>query len=267
MLNTNNEITNNFGVKSTELLNSNEETKNRVDFLKNYIKKTKMSGLVLGISGGVDSTLAGRLCQLACEELRAENYTAHFIAVRLPYGIQADEKDAQAALDFINPDYVKTVNIKEATDAIHNQVTDTNENSDFRKGNVKARMRMIAQYDIAAATNSLVVGTDHAAELVMGFYTKWGDGACDITPLGGLNKRQVRFMAQDLGAPEHLWNKVATADLEDDKPGVPDEVALGVSYDDIDDLLEGHEIDPVVFHKIMAQFEKTRHKRNHPVSF
>lgn len=93
---------------------------------------------------------------------------------------------------------------------------------------------MIAQYAIARARGYAVVGTDHAAEAVTGFYTKFGDGAADITPLWRLDKRQGKQLLSALGAPKALYEKVPTADLEDDRPALPDEVALGVRYDDID---------------------------------
>lgn len=81
---------------------------------------------------------------------------------------------------------------------------------------------MVAQYAMANARNGLVIGTDHAAEAVMGFFTKFGDGACDLAPLSGLVKGQVRALASRLGAPESLVNKVPTADLEELQPGKPD---------------------------------------------
>lgn len=110
---------------------------------------------------------------------------------------------------------------------------------DFVKGNVKARARMIAQYEVAGYVGGLVLGTDHSAENITGFYTKFGDGACDLAPLFGLNKRQVREVAAQLGAPEQLVKKVPTADLEELAPQKADEDALSVSYDQIDDFLEG----------------------------
>lgn len=258
------------GVRPSETINFAKEADLRIDYLKRYIRKTRLKGFVLGISGGVDSTTAGRLCQLACEELRKEGGDAEFYAVRLPYGVQKDEADAQAALAFINPDHTITVDIKEATNAIHYQLDSLVSEPavlDFNKGNVKARVRMIAQYEIAGMRNCLVVGTDHNAELVPAFYTKWGDQACDITVLDGLNKRQVRKLAQALGAPMELFTKTPTADLEDLKPLNPDEVALGFSYDDLDDFLEGKAISDAALEKIVKQFDKTRHKRDFPVAY
>lgn len=135
---------------------------------------------------------------------------------------------------------------------------------DFDKGNIKARARMIAQYALAGKHNGLVIGTDHGAEAVMGFYTKHGDGACDITPLAGLNKRQVRLCAEMLGAPDSLVNKVPTAGLEDNDPLKADEAAHGVTYVAIDDFLEGRVIDEKAHAAIIAQYDKTEHKRQMP---
>ncbi|WCN39412.1 ammonia-dependent NAD(+) synthetase [Aneurinibacillus uraniidurans] len=251
-------------------INPAEEIRKRIDFLKQYVVKGGMKGYVLGISGGQDSSLAGRLAQLAMEELRTEtgdeSYT--FMAVRLPYGVQKDEEDAQRALDFIQPDRSVSVNIKEAVDAsVQAFVNATGESlSDFLKGNVKARERMKVQYDLGAHYKLLVIGTDHAAEALTGFFTKHGDGACDVVPLTGLNKRQGRQLLQELGADERIYLKVPTADLEDNKPLVPDEAALGFSYENIDDYLEGKEVPAEIAEKIERRFLITRHKRTLPVS-
>ena len=246
------------------------EIERRVDFLASFLKKTGMKTLVLGISGGQDSSLAGRLSQLAVEKLRQETSDQgyQFIAVRLPYGEQADESDAMFAInDFIKPDKIMRVNIKAATDAM---VASLNEAgtpiSDFNKGNIKARERMIVQYAIGGENKGAVVGTDHAAEAVTGFYTKFGDGGADITPLSGLDKRQGKALLQYLGAPAKLYDKTPTADLEEDKPMRPDEEALGVRYDEIDDYLEGREVSPAAAEKIEGWYRRTQHKRHLPIA-
>src|SRR5690606_37457700 len=105
--------------------------------------------------------------------------------------------------------------------------------SDFNRGNIKARMRMVTQYALAGHRRMLVIGTDHAAEAVTGFFTKFGDGAADVITLAGLSKRQGRMLLQQLGAPERLYTKVPTADLLDGRPGRSDEDELGVSYEHI----------------------------------
>ncbi|MER5416170.1 ammonia-dependent NAD(+) synthetase [Streptomyces virginiae] len=249
-----------------------QEIERRVAFLAERLTSTGLRALVLGISGGVDSTTAGRLCQLAVERARAAGHEATFFAMRLPYGTQADEKDAQLALDFIRADRVLTVDVKSASDAAleaalaGGTVFRDAHHQDFVHGNIKARQRMIAQYTVAGAHDGLVVGTDHAAEAVSGFFTKFGDGAADVVPLTGLTKRRVRALAQELGAPAELVHKTPTADLETLDPGKPDEDALGVSYDDIDDLLEGKPVEGTAFAAIVTRYRLTEHKRQLPIA-
>ena len=249
------------------------EIERRVGFIKQCLFNAGMKTLVLGISGGVDSSTCGRMAQLAIDELNSEKKTDNyrFIAVRLPYAQQADEDDAQAAIQFIQPTESITVNVQAGSDAIHNSVTEaisndglltqSESNIDFNKGNVKARMRMIAQYEIAGLLGGLVIGTDHSAENITGFYTKFGDGACDLAPLFGLNKRQIRQIANDLGAPEALIYKAPTADLESLTPSKPDEQALGLSYDQIDDFLEGKSIGLEAEQHLIGIYLRTQHKR------
>ncbi len=262
------EIIQALGVKPH--IDANEEIRRSVDFLKAYLKTYPfLKTLVLGISGGQDSTLAGKLSQLAISELRDEtgDQSYQFIAVRLPFGVQFDEKDCQDALAFIQPDKVLTVNIKEAVLASEKALREAGiELSDFVRGNEKARERMKAQYSIAGMTKGVVVGTDHAAEAVTGFYTKYGDGGTDINPLFRLNKRQGKLLLKTLGCPEHLCLKVPTADLEDDRPSLPDEVALGVTYDNIDDYLEGKPLDEKISQIIDGWYVKTEHKRRPPIT-
>jgi NAD+ synthase len=245
------------------------EIERRVEFLADQLRRSGASSYVLGISGGVDSGTAGRLCQLAVERVRAEGGQATFIAMRLPYGVQADEADAQRSLEFIRPDETLVVDVKPATDAMVESVRHAGlgeHREDFHVGNIKARQRMIAQYVVAGARGGLVVGTDHAAEAVMGFFTKYGDGACDLTPLSGLTKRRVRAVAARLGASDEVTGKVPTADLETNNPGVPDEIVLGVTYDEIDDFLEGHEINDKAATTIIATHRRTAHKRTVPLA-
>ncbi|CAH0416551.1 ammonia-dependent NAD(+) synthetase [Periweissella fabaria] len=263
------EIIEKLGVQPT--VDPQVEIRRSVDFLKDYLLDNPfLKTLVLGISGGQDSTLAGKLAQIAINELREEtgDQTYQFIAVRLPYGEQADESDAMDAIAFQKADRSVRINIKEATDATVAalEANDGIEITDYNKGNIKARQRMIAQFAIAGATSGAVIGTDHAAEAITGFYTKFGDGAADITPLYRLNKRQGKAMLATLGAPEHLYLKVPTADLEEDRPSLPDEVALGVTYTDIDDYLEGREVAEKTATIIEGWYTKTEHKRQLPIT-
>lgn len=261
------EIIQELGVKPT--IDVHEEIRTTIDFLKDYMKKHSfLKSMVLGISGGQDSTLLGKLAQMAVDELNNETSAGYeFIAVSLPYGVQFDEHDRQDALAFIQPSRKVLINIKEAVDASDKALLEAGiDLSDFAKGNEKARERMKAQYSVAAMYNGVVLGTDHAAEAITGFYTKFGDGGADLVPLFRLNKRQGRAMLKELGAPEHLYMKIPTADLEEDRPAIPDEVALGVTYDHIDDYLEGKEIDAEAKEKIESYFLRSRHKRNLPVT-
>ena len=249
------------------------EIRRRIDFIKKQVTKSGLKTLVLGISGGVDSSTCGRLAQLAVNELNSENNGTEyqFVALRLPYGVQADEDDAQLALSFIQPSKSIAIDIKPSVDTMHTEstnalkdiglLTQSDTAIDFVKGNVKARARMVAQYEVAGLLGGLVLGTDHSAENITGFFTKYGDGACDLIPLFGLNKRQVRSLAEALGAPSELVNKKPTADLECLEPGKADEDALGVSYNELDDFLEGKNIEQNVSEKIVAIYTKTQHKR------
>ncbi|MGG0333642.1 ammonia-dependent NAD(+) synthetase [Priestia aryabhattai] len=252
-------------------INPVEEIRRSVDFLKSYMNKYPfLRSFVLGISGGQDSTLTGKLAQLAVNELNEEagEERYQFIAVRLPYGVQADEADCQDALAFIQPTKSISINVKPAVDAMLSAVEEAAEDkvSDFNKGNVKARERMIAQYTVAGMYSGVVLGTDHSAEAVTGFYTKFGDGGADLVPIFRLNKRQGKQMLKELGCPEHLYMKKPTADLEEDRPQLPDEEALGVTYEQIDDYLEGKDVGEHTSNIIEGHFLKTQHKRQLPIT-
>jgi NAD+ synthase len=248
------------------------ECARRIRFLANYLSSNRLETYVLGISGGVDSTTAGRLAQLSVEHLRKMGANVRFIAMRLPYGEQRDETDAQRALAFINPDETLTIGVKPAADAMLASLLsggaafqDDNQ-QDFVLGNIKSRERMIVQYAVASSRRGIVLGTDHAAESVMGFFTKYGDGGADLLPLAGLNKRRVRALAAHLGADETLWRKVPMADLETLTPQKPDGDSYGISYEEIDDFLEGKPVSEEVYTTIFRFYDATRHKRALPIT-
>lgn len=256
----------------SEAFDASAELSRRVDFLAELLRSTGTHALVLGISGGVDSLTAGCLSQRAVEQVRTQGMDVHFVAMRLPYGTQLDEADAQACLRVIRADEVLTVDVKPASDAMLASVEAAGQTfrdaakRDFLHGNIKARQRMIAQYAVAGARGGLVVGTDHAAESLMGFFTKFGDGAADVTPLAGLNKRRVRALAGLMGAPDSLVYKTPTADLELLKPLKPDEDAFGVTYTQIDDFLEGKDVPPEIFDIIVGTWRRSAHKRALPIA-
>ncbi|MGM7697891.1 ammonia-dependent NAD(+) synthetase [Microbacterium sp. A84] len=259
------EIAQTLGVRAD--IDPAAEIERRVQFLVDYLVATGAKGFVLGISGGQDSTLAGRLAQLAVERVRAGGGVADFTAVRLPYKIQHDADDANAALAFIGPDRSVEVNIQGGVDGVEKDIEQAAgaDISDFNRGNIKARIRMVTQYALAGHDSRLVIGTDHAAEAITGFYTKFGDGAADILPLAGLTKRQGKSLLRELNAPDRLWMKVPTADLLDGQPGRADEDELGLTYEQIDDYLEGKPVDADVVARLEGKYLATRHKRHLPV--
>lgn len=251
------------------------ELHRRVHFIQQQVQKAGARALVLGVSGGVDSCTCGRLAQLAVTGMNVQHpgrADYRFIALRLPYARQQDADDVTAVLDFIAPDVCLEVNIAGTVDALHSAtlegcaaaglaLPDAAALLDHARGNVKARARMVVQYEVAALVSGLVLGTDHSAENVTGFYTKYGDGACDLVPLFGLSKRQVRALATHLQAPQEIIDKVPTADLESLRPGHPDEQALGLRYADIDDFLEGRPVSREVEQEIINCYIRTQHKR------
>lgn len=249
-----------LGVPDT--FEASSDTERRIAFLSNYLTDSGASGYVLGVSGGLDSTVAGRLAREACVRTGRT-----FTAMRLPYGVQGDDADAVDALAFIEPAATITVDIKPAVDELHLATTADDvspEAADFVRGNIKARQRMVAQYAVAGRLGALVVGTDQAAEAVMGFFTKYGDGAFDVAPLAGLTKSRVRAIGRHLGAPTHLVEKVPTADLEDLRPALPDEAAYGVTYDEIDAYLVGQDVGDHARNVIETAYRTTAHKRRLP---
>lgn len=268
MTNLQQKIIDEMGVKP--VIDPDEEIRKSIDFMKDYLKKHSfLKTLVLGISGGQDSTLLGKLAQMAVEELREETNKEdyQFMAMRLPYGEQMDEDDVDLALEWIAPDRIIEVNIKPSVDALVEQFeTSGMEISDFNKGNIKARERMVAQFAVAGDLSGVVLGTDHPAESITGFFTKFGDGAADLMPLYRLNKRQGAQLLKALDSPAVFYEKTPTADLQDDNPGLSDEAELGVSYDHIDDYLEGKEVPQAAQERIETLYMNSRHKRHLPIT-
>lgn len=242
------------------------EIATRVAFLKDYVKGAGASGLLIAISGGIDSAVAAGLCKRATDELSAETGKEYItLGVFQPYGDQIDIEHSYAVAEAFQLTHKVETNIKEAVDEIALEteyalkaVGQSRHMSRGGKGNVKARTRMVVQYALAFELNLIVVGTDHASEALTGFFTKWGDGAVDITPLSTLNKRQIRQIARVLGVPDSVIDKAPTAGLWE---GQTDEAELGVKYEDNSDYLEGKEIDPKARETLEKHYNRTRHKR------
>jgi NAD+ synthase len=258
------EIISKLGVQPT--IDVSLEIRKRVDFLKKQIEKANVEGLLIAISGGVDSAVTAALCKLATDELTAEKNKSYItLGVFQPYGEQEDIADSYAVAQALQLTHVVETNIEDAVNEAVLEVEYAMKKIDLirhvsrsGKGNTKARMRMVIQYALAFERNLLVVGTDHASEAITGFFTKYGDGAVDITPLSTLNKRQVRQLATELGIPQQVITKAPTAGLW---PGQTDEQELGITYDDNCDYLEGRAIAADVQAKLESQYKRTEHKR------
>ncbi|WP_337098285.1 ammonia-dependent NAD(+) synthetase [Paenibacillus sp. YIM B09110] len=259
------EIIERLGVKPE--IEPEAEIRKRVDFLKQYVKQSGTTGLLIAISGGIDSAVAAGLCKRATDELSEESGQEYItLGVFQPYSDQADIHDSYAVAEAFGLTHKVETNIGEAVDEIALEVEHGFKSLGIHrhlsrggKGNVKARTRMVMQYALAFDMNLLVVGTDHASEAITGFYTKWGDGAVDVTPLSSLNKRQVRSLASHLGVPQSVLDKAPTAGLWD---GQTDEDELGIKYDENSAYLEGKEISEEAREKLEKQYLKTEHKRS-----
>ncbi|XBC37814.1 MAG: ammonia-dependent NAD(+) synthetase [Buchnera aphidicola (Meitanaphis microgallis)] len=257
-----------LGVKPT--INPKFEIHRIVHFIKTYMLYYKnIKTLVLGISGGQDSTLTGKLCQLAIKELnQSYNYKNYkLILLCLPYGKQIDLEDCQDAINFIQPEITLNINIKNSVLSTEKSLKKAGINTSNRiRENNKARERMKVQYDVAHAYNGIVIGTDHASEAITGFFTKYGDGGSDINPISELNKKQGKLLLKELKCPSHLYLKPPRANLEDTHPYKTDEEILGVTYLDIDAYLEGKKIDKKCQLIIEKHFINTQHKRHMPIT-
>ncbi len=196
-----------------------------VDFLRTEITRAGFQRGVVGLSGGLDSTLA---CFLAAEALGPENV----LAVRMPFRTSSPESLEHAAL-VIQQTGVQTATIP-ITPMADPFLASIPEGQTVRRGNVLARLRMIVLYDRSAEFKGLVIGTGNKTEIYLGYTTLFGDSACALNPIGDLYKTQVRQLARAMGVPEVILAKPPSADLW---PGQTDEGELGFTYARVDQLL------------------------------
>jgi NAD+ synthase len=194
-------------------------------FIRNELTKAGFERAVLGVSGGIDSSVS---CYLAALALGPENV----LALRLPYATSSPEsmEHAQLIIDDLGVQS-ETIDITPVVDPLVQTAPDMSPN---RKGNVMARTRMTAIFDRSAAWNALVVGTSNKTELLLGYGTIYGDLASAVNPNGDLYKTQIRQLARELGVPQVIRQKPPTADLI---PGQTDEGDIGFLYEDVDPLL------------------------------
>ena len=235
-----------------------ELVKARANFVKDYLEKYNIRDLVLGISGGIDSLVAGLICNYINE---ISDYKIRLHLMSLPCGKQEDLDDAILSSNIIKPNYFGIYNIKKIANSFYDEY-----GKDVNKtiaGNVQARARMVIQYMFAQDVNGLVVETDHAGEALTGFFTKYGDGGTDINPLSGLKKSTIYKIAEWFNVPEKLIKKAPAAGLGISKT---DEDELGITYQNIDDFLSNKPVEKNVYDRIVKLYNNSQHKRQMPIS-
>jgi len=237
-------------------MNVEELAEKLVSWIREKVLAGGQKGVVLGMSGGVDSSVAAVLCQRA--------FPQSMLGVLMPcHSSQEDEEHAWAvASKFSIP--TKTVVLDSAFDALLKVLSGSTDPaaSQVAKANLKARLRMLTLYYFANQLKYMVVGSSNRSELTVGYFTKYGDGGVDILPLGNLVKGQVRELASFLGIPQEIINKPPSAGLW---PGQTDESDLGFSYDDLDRYLVTGEASDKVRGRIEPMMAAGDHKRLPPL--
>lgn len=236
-------------------------------FIRGYVEASGATGVVLGLSGGADSSV---LAALAVRALGAERVTPLIMPdIESPADSISDAREVSEMLGV----KARVVEITGGVDFVLRSFGDTYENSPrVARGNVKARLRMLMLYYVANKTNSLVLGSSDRSEWLIGYFTKWGDSAADIYPLLNLYKTQVRLLGDYLGLPKRICWKPASPDLW---PGHRASDELGAEYDVIDKVLyfyvdRGMKIEEIAKHTgidpnlvatIVSRISATEHKR------
>lgn len=235
-------------------------------FLQDHVGDAGASGVVVGLSGGVDSAL---VAALAARALGPKKVATFFLRIEGPP--KGDLEDARAVAAMFKVPF----EVRDLTVPYFALVEATRAKDRAVRGNLKARLRMAALYAEANRRKALVLGTGNKSELLTGYFTKWGDGACDLLPIGDLYKGQVRELAAKLQVPKRVVEKTPSAGLW---PGQTDEGELGISYEDLDRVLLGLELkmdDALIVKRaevpltkvksVRARVEASAHKRRMPV--
>jgi NAD+ synthase len=202
-------------------------------FIKEYVSNSQVAGVVLGLSGGIDSATVAALCSKA---LGSKNVFALLLPEKETRK-QKDIDDAKSIAKQFNIE-TQTIDITQALEGIYTTIPTYDQKNKICKGNIKARTRMIILYYYANKLNKIVCGSSDKSETLMGYFTKWGDGAADMLPIRGLYKTQVRKLAITLGIPEAIALKPSTPALW---PNQAAEEELGIKYETLDLILYGLE--------------------------
>ncbi|MFO7941801.1 MAG: NAD(+) synthase [Bacillota bacterium] len=229
-------------------------TRRTVEWIREQVEGAGAEGTVIGLSGGLDSAVVGELCRRAFPESS--------LAIIMPcYSLDDDSNDARFVAEEMGMDYA-TVVLDDTFDSMIEVLPEGDEEREkLARANLKPRLRMTALYYVANLRNYLVVGTGNRAEIHLGYFTKYGDGASDIRPLGRLTKAQVFKVAEYLQIPQRVIDRPPSAGLW---PGQTDEGELGFTYEEIDAHLLRGSASPEVTERIRQMHERTEHKRTAP---
>lgn len=238
--------------------NCQEEVKRRIAFIQASLHNANASGIVYGNSGGKDSALVGILCKLACDNT---------VGLIMPSGVKrsykTDKSDAEAMAELYHIE-TRYIDLGATRDALVERICEVTEPTDIALANIAPRLRMTTLYAVAASESRLVAGTGNRSEGYMGYFTKWGDGACDVNPIADLTVTEVYEFLRYFDAPTFIFEKAPSAGLFD---GQTDEAEMGITYRKIDEyLLRG--IATEEDKDLMKwQHKATEHKRHMPISY
>ncbi|SEW22943.1 NAD+ synthase [Natrinema salifodinae] len=238
------------------------------DFIRDRVNAAGADGAVLGLSGGIDSTLTAHL---SVEALGAEN--VHGLVLPAHVSSEGNMSDAERVAQDLEITY-DVIEIEPIVDSLLSAYPEA-EGDREAVGNARARARAVLNYLVANHENRLVLGTGNRSEAAVGYFTKYGDGAVDCHPIGNLYKGQVRQLARHVGVPEELAAKTATAELWADQT---DEKEMGVSYETLDAILATHvdgplsvaatcrllDVEAEAVEKVRRMYERSEHKRTAP---
>lgn len=231
----------------------NEEFSKRVAFIRELVEASGVDGIVFGNSGGKDSALVGILCKFACENT---------VGVMMPCASKVNfGKDMEDAKELAEHFGIETrvVDLTDVRQAEIDRLSAVTQLTNAAVNNIAPRLRMTTLYTIAQSEYRLVAGTGNRSELYMGYYTKWGDGACDFNPISDLTATEVLEFLRWLTAPASIINKKPSAGLFD---GQTDEDEMGVSYDAIDRYITTGEVSERDKKIIDRYHRRSAHKRN-----
>ena len=202
-----------------------------IAFIRSTLEKTGCKGVVIGLSGGLDSAVVTKLCVDALGPDKVLN-------IFMPSGVTISDDYIQTKdLSKLWGTEYRIMDIQPAVDSLQSVLL-SKEEAPLDRGNISARCRMIVLYNQARKRNFLVMGTSNQSELMMGYFTKFGDGACDVTPLANMYKTQVRELAKLIGVPGEFIIKPPSAGFW---AGQTDEEEMQITYDELDKILYGFE--------------------------